>query len=237
MVFKKKNSELDSVNKPKSDKPSLLQELQTLDVKNFGDWSKPVQIISWGFIAFAVAGFGFLAFISPLQESITSASSERTILIDELKKKRGDVSGLEQYKLQSEEMERRFNQQLQQLPKESEIPGLVEDIHRAGVTSGLTLQDLELQDEVPKEFFIEQPIAITANGQFHNFGKFVQAVSALPRIVTVQDFGITIEDQAGVNTPYKVPNLKYGINAKTCRYVESVPQSAEPAVTEQQAGS
>lgn len=233
MVFKKKNSESDSVKTPKSDKPSLMQELQTLDVKNFGDWSKPVQAMSWGFIALAVAGFGYLSFISPVQSNINAASSERTVLIGELKNKRGEVSGLEQYKLQSEEMERRFNQQLQQLPKESEIPGLVEDIHRAGVTSGLTLQDLELQDEVPKEFFIEQPIAITANGQFHNFGKFVQAVSALPRIVTVQDFGIMIEDQAGINTPLKVPKLKYGINAKTYRYLESAPKLEAP--TEQQA--
>lgn len=219
MVFKRNT---DPAKNGKSEKPSLLNELRTLDVKNYGEWSKTVQAISFCFMGVAVAAFGFIAFIGPVQSNITNVEAERELLISQLKEKRSEVSGLEQYKLQSEEMERNFNIQLQQLPKESEIPGLVDDIHRAGATSGLKLQNLELQDEVPKEFFIEQPIAIVANGQFHNFGDFVQRISALPRIVTVQDFSVNLEDIGGSNQMVmRIPKLKYSINAKTYRYLEN----------------
>ena len=41
-------------------------------------------------------------------------------------------------------MEANFNQQLEQLPKETEIPGLVEDINVSGVNSGLKFKNIGL---------------------------------------------------------------------------------------------
>lgn len=61
-------------------------------------------------------------------------------------------------------MQANFNQQLEQLPKETEIPSLVEDINLTGVNSGLKFKNIRLEDEVKQEIFIEQPIAIEATG-------------------------------------------------------------------------
>ncbi|MFX7629037.1 type 4a pilus biogenesis protein PilO, partial [Acinetobacter baumannii] len=80
------------------------------------------------------------------------------------------LRNLQQYQLQLQEMQANFNQQLEQLPKETEIPSLVEDINLTGVNSGLKFKNIRLEDEVKQEIFIEQPITIEAPGDYHAFG-------------------------------------------------------------------
>lgn len=92
-------------------------------------------------------------------------------MLDEYKVKKEKLVGAEMYQAQLVEVERKFNEQLSQLPKETEIPGLVEDISRLGRISGLNLENIELDEEVKREVFIEQPISISAKGDFHSFGQ------------------------------------------------------------------
>jgi type IV pilus assembly protein PilO len=116
-------------------------------------------------------------------------------------------------------MEATFEQQLEQLPKETEIPGLVEDINVTGVNSGLKFANIRLEPEVRQEFFIEQPIAIQATGDYHAFGTFVSGIAALPRIVTLHDFNIVATENKEKKSD--VPQVNYEIKAKTYRYVGS----------------
>ena len=121
-------------------------------------------------------------------------------------------------------MEMNFNQQLEQLPKETEIPSLVEDINVTGVSSGLKFKNIRLEPEVKQEFFIEQPISIDATGDYHSFGSFVSSIAALPRIVTLHDF--TITGTPSQDKKSDVPIVSYTIKAKTYRYVGAEGESA-----------
>ena len=114
-------------------------------------------------------------------------------------------------------MEANFNQQLEQLPKETEIPGLVEDINVSGVNSGLKFKNIRLEPEIRQEFFIEQPISIEATGDYHSFGSFVSGIAALPRIVTLHDFDISASSNNEKKTD--IPQISYSVKAKTYRYV------------------
>ena len=114
-------------------------------------------------------------------------------------------------------MEANFNQQLEQLPKETEIPGLVEDINVTGVNSGLKFKNIRLEPEVKQEFFIEQPISMEATGDYHAFGTFVSGIAALPRIVTLHDF--TISSSISKDKKSEIPQVTYIAKAKTYRYV------------------
>jgi len=116
-------------------------------------------------------------------------------------------------------MEASFNQQLEQLPKETEIPGLVEDINLSGVNAGLKFKNIRLEPEVKQEFFIEQPISIEATGDYHAFGSFVSGIAGLSRIVTLHDFTITGTENKEKKTD--IPVVDYTLKAKTYRYVGS----------------
>lgn len=202
----------------------LFKEIQGLDVENYGNWSKPVQVTSWVLAGTFAAVIGFIA-TSGSVIGLTSAEIEnREVLISEYEAKYAKYAGAVKYKDQLIEIGKRFDEQLQQLPKESEIPGLVDDLNRAGKQAGLKIESLQLGMEAHKEFFIEQPIEIEASGDFHSFGKFVASVSALPRIVTIQTFSASEAEQAG---SARVPETKYVIKASTYRYLN---KQADPAV-------
>ena len=110
-------------------------------------------------------------------------------------------------------MEARFGALVAQLPSETEVPGLLEDITDKGELNGLSIKRIDLLDEQAQNFYIELPIAIEAVGSYHDLGAFISGMAGLPRIVTLHDFDITIDADAA-------PMLEMSILAKTYRYRE-----------------
>jgi len=165
-------------------------------------------------------------------EAITNAHAQEQNLLNEFKEKDSKLRNLQQYQTQLQEMEARFNQQLDQLPKETEIPGLVEDINVTGVNSGLKFKNIRLEPEVKQEFFIEQPISIDATGDYHAFGSFISGIAGLSRIVTLHDFSISAT--AASNAKSEIPKIDYVLKAKTYRYIgnaETAVATEAPAST------
>jgi type IV pilus assembly protein PilO len=112
-----------------------------------------------------------------------------------------------------EEMLLSFGALVSQLPSDTEVPGLLEDITNKGMLNGLEFDSIELQDEVAREFYIELPIKIIARGSYHDLGAFISGMAGLPRIVTLHDFKINQEDATSTI-------LRLEITAKTYRYKE-----------------
>jgi len=108
------------------------------------------------------------------------------------------------------ELQDRLDTLISQLPSDTEVPGLLEDITETGLGSGLQIQSIALQEEVSHDYYIELPILMTATGGYHDFATFVSGVSSLPRIVTLHDF--QIDRDSGT--------LTLDITAKTYRYKE-----------------
>src|SRR5690606_35583466 len=124
------------------------------------------------------------------------------------------AANLEAYKEQMKEMEISFGALLRQLPSDTEVPGLLEDITRTGLGSGLEFQEIKLLPEVAQQFYIELPIQISVVGNYHDFATFVSGAASLPRIVTLHDFQIVQNDRTSVAGG----KLKMDILAKTYRY-------------------
>mgnify|MGYP002368998371 FL=1 len=116
-------------------------------------------------------------------------------------------------------MEESFGSLLKQLPKETEVPELLEDVTHTGLGSGLEFDGINLGTESSKEFYVEQPISIKVQGDCHAFGAFVSGISALPRIVTLHDFKITPLQNKFADTG--APVLTMEIQAKTYRYKDA----------------
>lgn len=222
--------------KPVKNKMTLdrfVKQFNSLDTANYGGWPISVKITCWIFIFIVVCIVGYFVLISSKMDSIATAQAQEANLLNEYREKDSKLRNLQLYQKQLVKMQADFNQQLQQLPKESEIPGLVEDINVAGVTAGLKFKNISLDPEVKQEFFMEQPISIQAIGDYHVFGQFASAIAALPRIVTMHDFTIV----AGQDDSKKsdIPVVTYTVHAKTYRYLgaeeqasASEPQSGAP---------
>jgi type IV pilus assembly protein PilO len=85
-------------------------------------------------------------------------------------------------------------------------------------------------EEVRKEFYAEKPIKIRLSGSYHEFGRFVSEIAALPRIVTLHDIEITPKDKgAGFD------ELVLNVTAKTYRYLDEEEVNAVAAAEDAKA--
>lgn len=195
-----------------------VQQLQQMDMDNIGAWPTSVKVTMYVFILLIILAAAYFLMIKGVREDIVNAEAQEANLLNDFRKKDSELRNLQMYQQQVQLMEVQFNQQLEQLPKETEIPGLVEDINMAGVSSGLEFKNIKLQPEVKQEVFIELPIDMSVTGNYHSMGAFVSAVAALPRIVTLHDFKLETEKGEGS----EVPHLKMDIKAKTYRYMSEL---------------
>lgn len=196
------------------DAKEFIDSLNNLDPENIGSWPLPVKILIW-VIACVVAGFlVFHLMLSDSMDSLERVKAQESELMKTYESKAFSAANLDSYKEQMKEMEATFGVLLKQLPKDAEVPGLLEDISHTGLAAGLTFNSITLAPEISKEFYIELPIDIEVKGGFHAFGAFVSGVSALPRIVTLHDYEIA---PAGDQSH----ELIMKVRAKTYRYKEN----------------
>ena len=205
----------------------LLESLQNFDleqlndVNNVGSWPVAVKIIIWVVCFSGALAVGYFLHVTNLQSELGGVQAEEGILREDYEKKFFEAAHLEAYKVQQKEMEDTFETILRQLPSDTEIPGLIEDITLVGLKNGLTFSSIDLEPEAKHEFYIEKPIAIIVSGSYHGLGAFVSDVADLSRIVTLHDFTIKPARRApGTGTSSETPGsiLTMSIMAKTYRY-------------------
>jgi len=205
----------------------FVDSFNSLDPQNMGNWPLPVKVTIYVFVFAFTLFLAYLLLVSPVMDDISAAHNQEQTLLTEYKEKDSKVRNLELYKAQVLQMEETFGQLLRQLPKENEIPGLVEDINYTGVGSGVQFQNIKVEAEVTREFFVELPINIAGRGDYHAFGSFVSGLAALPRIVTVHDFEILPVPVD--KSKSEVPVLNITLQARTYRYNEQAAAEADAA--------
>ncbi len=141
-------------------------------------------------------------------------------------KKQARANQLPAFKAQLEEMQISFGALKDQLPSDTEIPGLILDISEKGLSNGLEIELFKPENEVHKEFFAEKPIKIEAKGTYAELAGFVSDLSALPRIVTINNIQLKqAEEKKGKEATKKNKNkptisrLSLKATIKTYRYL------------------
>jgi type IV pilus assembly protein PilO len=182
-----------------------------LDFDNVGAWPLAIKIVVWVALVIAVLIAGYYYHIEDMQLELANVEAKEVTLRKDFETKAFQAANLDAYRKQMEEMEESFGALVSQLPSDTEVPGLLEDITNKGLLNGLDIASIDLQKESAKEFYVELPIAINASGSYHDLGAFISGMAGLSRIVTLHDFQITADQK----NPNKL-NMK--IIAKTYRY-------------------
>lgn len=185
-----------------------------LELNNIGAWPKVLRVLACVVAFIAMLALGYFVRLVDLQGQLQRYRTEEVTQKEQLTFKADQVAQLGAYQGQVAQMESSFAALVRQLPSDTEVPGLLEDITSAGLRSGLEFGEIKLLPEVIQPFYIELPIQIKVFGEYHNLAAFVSAMASMPRIVTVHDFAIK-PVQAAANT-----GLGMDILVKTYRYYE-----------------
>ncbi|MBA6250612.1 MAG: type IV pilus assembly protein PilO [Colwellia sp.] len=196
------------------DLTQFFEQFEGLEADNVGQWPKAAKITLAVFIAIVVFVLGYFLLISDKITTLDNYAAEEVTLKSQYKIKYHFAANLELFEQQMKEAEALFANQLRSLPESHETPGLLDDITFVGTTSGLKFVKLNWQPEITREIYIELPIDIEVVGSYHEFGNFVSKIAGLPRIVTLHDFDVDIN-----NMENGLLGLK--LQAKTYRYREA----------------
>ena len=193
-----------------------LQDLNKIDFNNLGS-APPIAKGFLILVACLLVVFAAWYFVvSPQWDVLEAAEKQEMTKRNEFEEKQRKAANLGAYRQQMQQMQEAFKDLLRQLPKSTEVPGLIDEISYAASGSGLYSNKLEKEADVRREFYIETPIVISMTGGYHQIGEFISKVSALPRIVTIHDFSLKTTAKAG--DIENSDSLTLDLIAKTYRY-------------------
>jgi len=196
---------------------NFLEDLQSLDFNDIGRWPFLFRALFVSLFFIVATGGGFYYFVYDSQmPRLERAEQEETELRLSFEQKQKKAANFDAYKEQLAEIEHSFGTMLRQLPGKTEIPNLLVDISQTGLAAGLQEELFQPMAENQKDFYAEKPIKIRLKGKYHEFGKFVSDIAALPRIVTLHDIAIT-QASGGESSSGE---LILNVTAKTYRYLD-----------------
>ncbi len=189
-----------------------LADINNIDFKTIGTAPLPVKIGIVIFLCVGLAAAGFYFDTKDQIAQLEQTEAKEGTLKAKFEDKQKKAVNLELYKEQLEEMRKTFGTLIRQLPSKTEIPNLIVDISRTGLSSGLEIDLFKPGTETKKDFYGEKPIQLRVKGGYHEFGEFASGVAALPRVVTLHNITLT---PGTANAP-----MTMAATAKTYRYLE-----------------
>ena len=140
--------------------------------------------------------FFFLAY-SPKTSEIKTLETQKAGIEEEIRKVEKIAADLEKHKAEMAEVQRQFAEASLLLPDEKEIPSLLSTISGQATASGLDVLSFKPLAEKPQQFYAEIPVDIGVQGSYHNVGIFLDKISKLPRVVSVNNIKMDSPKQMG----------------------------------------
>ncbi len=129
----------------------------------------------------------YFAFFQSNVKKLAGLNSQKVSLETRLRAVKKKAQNRARLQQELNEVIATFEETSKLLPKEQEIPQLLKDISSLGRNAGLDFLSFKPGADVPKDFYAEIPVSINVNGPYHNMGFFLDQVSKLDRIVTVDN--------------------------------------------------
>jgi type IV pilus assembly protein PilO len=186
-------------------------DLSNLDLSSIGTWPLAVKAALIVVVCIIVLALGYFLDTQKQLDTLERNRIEETKLKKDFESKQAKAANLDAYKKQMEEMKLSFGAMLRQLPSKTEVEDLLVDISQTGLASGIEFQLFKPETERQIDFYAELPIKMKMTGTYHEFGRFVSGIAALPRIVTLHNIAID-RDKGG--------SLSMDLQAKTYRYLD-----------------
>ncbi len=194
------------------DVEALKAQFQGLQNRHPGLWpiAPKLALFAGMFVLVLVAGW-LVYWRGQLEELDMLAMKEEELkgqYVDKLKQ----AVNLDVLRKQKEQVAQYVTVLEKQLPGKAEMDALLTDINQAGVGRGLAFELFRPGQTVVKEYYAELPINLRLVGNYHDLGAFTSDISNLPRIVTLNNLNMSLQDKTG--------QLVLEAVAKTYRYLD-----------------
>ena len=160
---------------------------QDLEMDEIAEWPLVPQLVAILLMVVLIQGFGYWFYLKPEEARLNTLIQEEQTLKVALRIKANKVAALPQLQSQLDELTTRYELLLQQLPAQKELATMLASVNELGIDNKLTFTRIDWGDKESEDFLYRLPLNIELTGDFHDIGRFSQAIATLPRIITFQD--------------------------------------------------
>ncbi|CAH1532753.1 MULTISPECIES: type 4a pilus biogenesis protein PilO [Vibrio] len=160
---------------------------QDLDMDEIAEWPVLPQLVVILLMVLLIQGFGYWFYLKPEEERLNTLIQEEQTLKVALRIKANKVAALPQLQSQLDELTTRYELLLQQLPAQKELATMLASVNELGIDNKLTFTRIDWGKKQSEHFLYRLPLNIELTGDFHDIGRFSQAIATLPRIITFKD--------------------------------------------------
>ncbi|MGR5134429.1 type 4a pilus biogenesis protein PilO [Vibrio alfacsensis] len=158
-----------------------------LEFDDIAEWPIHPQLAVILLMVLFIQGFGYWFYLIPEEQRLNSLIQEEQALKVALRVKANKVAALPQLQSQLDELTTRYKMLLQQLPVQKELATMLASVNELGIDNKLTFTSIEWGEKQSEHFLYRLPLNIELTGDFHDIGRFSQAIATLPRIITFTD--------------------------------------------------
>lgn len=209
-----------------------------LDLNNLHLLNLPARLFIALLAVAAILGSGYAGLFKSQMESLEEYEAKETELKDTYKQKSIDAASLNNLKEELAAIRSAFNIMLKQLPTDSEIPNLVQELHQAGSSNGLRLDSVIPQPAVDDGPIQRLPYSISITGNYNQISQFTRDVGSLSRIITLESLKITqsAENGGGADGKSSILNLSAIATTYKAKSIEELAAQQQAAEAAQNAG-
>ena len=154
------------------------------------------KLIFGSMVLVIVGALGYFFLISGARTDRDVLFQENEVRRAEVLKAKADEANLRPFRAMAEALRKRLDAAKERLPQEREIPGVYRQVSDLAIQSGLGVALFQPKPSEDRDVLTEVPIAVTAEGTYHQMGAFLQRVGQMPRIVSLGEFRMLGIDRA-----------------------------------------
>lgn len=209
-----------------------------LDFNNLHLLNLPAKLFIALLAVAAILGGGYAGLFKSQLESLEEYEAKETELKNTYKQKSIDAASLDNLKEELAAIRSAFNIMLKQLPTDSEIPNLVQELHQAGSSNGLRLDSVIPQPPVDDGPIQRLPYSISITGNYNQISQFTRDVGSLSRIITLESLKITqsVENGGGADGKSSILNLSAIATTYKAKSIEELAAQQQAAEAAENAG-
>lgn len=179
------------------------------------------KISIWAGCIIALAAVFLFPFYLPKGKEIDKLSKENIYLQGEIQKVEAIANKLGEHKAERAAVDLQLKAAAMLLPKQQEIPNLLSSISEQGTSSGLEFVSFQPKPESKQEFYAIIPVSISVLGTYHKIGSFLDKLSKLNRIVSINNIALSSPQVLGKETV-----LTAALELVTYRFLSAAEQGA-----------
>jgi len=174
----------------------MISALQNL-VSTINEQTNQVKIGTLVFLVAAISAGYWYFYWSPKSDDIKRANVRAAQVEKQVSEYEAIARELPKFEAENKRLQKEFELVASKLPKEKEIPTLIDSVYEEISASNLDSIIFAPKPQVTKEIYAEIPIEMRVVGTYYNLADFFDRISRLPRIVNVRNLNLERGDGGG----------------------------------------